>query len=736
MINVIKPFPFYKQPDSKDCGPACLRMITKYYGHSYSFQTLRELCEINIEGVSLLGIKAAAEKLGFRTVATEIEFETFIEKAPLPCIVHWAHNHFVIVYKISKTKIYVADPANATVSYSKKEYLEYWGKSTKENKTYGIVLLLEPTSLFFENQSEKANDLGFSLILNYVSRYKKLLFQLIFSVLSIVVFQLIFPFLTKSIIDTGIAQSSTSYISLILAAQLALFTGRTSVDLIRSWIVLFIGSRINISLVSDFFWKVLRLPLSYFGSKVTGDLIQRVNDYKRIEQLFTTSAINILFSSLSLVTFSIFLAYYSTTILTVFLIFSLFYVMWVLVFLKKRQKIDYQKFETGAKNYDHIIQMLDGVQEIKLNNWEKIKISAWERIQSRLYEINIKSLSLEQSQQIGASFINELKNILIVFISAKLVIEKQITLGTMLAVQYVIGQLNGPLEQFVQFVRTYQDASLSINRLNEVFVQKEEEQTSNSVTDLVNTGEGIIINNLSFTYPGAGNQPILRNINIVIPRNKVTAIVGTSGSGKTTLIKLLLKFYELNSGSIKVEGTDLSLLKSSFWRNHCGAVMQDGFIFSDTIANNIASEENNIDTEKLIFSCKVANIYDFITSLPLGFNTVVGASGIGMSQGQKQRILIARAVYKNPSYIFLDEATNALDANNERRIVENLQSYFLERTVVVIAHRLSTVRNADQIIVLEKGEVIEVGSHSTLIDNKGTYFQLVKNQLELSGEEY
>lgn len=735
MMSLLKQFPFYKQLDSKDCGPTCLRMVAKFYGRSFSIQTVRNLCKINIEGVSLLGIKEAAESLGFRTIATEVDFDTLIESAPLPCIAHLGNNHFVVVHKANKKNVYVADPANALICYSKQEFLDQWSKKRDNDKAFGIVLLIEPTSIFFESDNEINNNIGFRMILSYISRHKKLLLQLAFSILSIIIFQLIFPFLTKSIIDVGIAQNDASYIVIILIAQLSLFIGRTSVDLIRSWIILFIGSRINISLVSDFFWKVLRLPLSYFDSKVTGDLIQRVNDYKRIEQLFTTSATTILFSILSLLTFSIFLAYYSALILAIFFFFSSIYVIWVLFFLNKRQKIDYQKFEVGSKNFDHIIQMLNGVQEIKLNNWEKHKIASWEKIQSMLYKINIKSLSIEQFQQIGASFINELKNILIIFVSAKLVIEKNLSLGTMLAVQYVIGQLNGPLEQFVQFVRTYQDASLSVDRLNEVFIQEEEENIASTDVYLVSDNEGITIQNLSFTYPGAGNQPTLRNINVEIPKNKITAIVGTSGSGKTTLIKLLLKFYKANSGFIKVDGIDVSSIKSSLWRLHCGAVMQDGYIFSDTIANNIVSDENDIDKEKLILACTVANIYEYINALPLGFDTIIGANGIGLSQGQKQRILIARAVYKNPDYIFLDEATNALDANNERKIVENLQSFFLDRTVVIIAHRLSTVRNADQIIVLEKGEIIEVGNHSSLVDSRGTYFQLVKNQLELTGEE-
>lgn len=732
MRNLFNTFPFFRQPDTKDCGPTCLRMIAKFYGKNYNIQSIRELCEINKEGVSMFGLKNASQQLGFQTIAAEIDFETLITRAPLPCIAHWKQNHFVVIIKADDKKVVVADPANAVVKHSKEEFMSFWSKSEQESKGTGFVLLFEPTEAFKAKEGDSLESIELKFIKTYVLKYKALLAQLLISILSIVIFQIAFPFLTKSIIDVGIAQKSTSYIFVVLLAQLGLFIGRTTVDILRSWIVLFIGARVNISLISDFFWKVLKLPLKYFDSKATGDLLQRVNDYKRVEQFVTSSAISILFSFLSVITFSFFLAYYSLNILLVFIAFSVAYVFWVLFFLDKRKKIDYQRFEMNAKNSDNIIQMIDGVYEIKLNNWERIKVSTWEIIQAQLYSLNIKSLSIEQVQQIGASFINELKNIFIVFLSAKLVIDGKITLGTMLAVQYVIGQLNSPLEQFVQFAKIYQDASLSLARLNEVFSQDEEEKQHVTYKPLPQVHDDIYIDNVTFAYPGAGNKPVLHDIDIVIPHNKTTAIVGTSGSGKTTLIKLLLKFYSPHKGDIKIGNESLSSFKSSEWREKCGAVMQEGFIFSDTIVNNIAGEENNIDKLKLINSCKIANIYEFIESLPLGFNTRIGINGMGISQGQKQRILIARAVYKDPEFIFLDEATNSLDSTNEREIIENLQHYLTNKTVVVIAHRLSTVRNADQILVLDRGRIVEVGNHDTLISFKGVYHTLIKNQLELA----
>lgn len=711
-----------------DCGPTCLRMIAKYYGPSLSLQNLREKCSINNRGVSLLGISEAAEEINFRTMAVQINFEQLKKEVVFPAILHWNQNHFVVVYKVTKKKVFLADPGHGLITYSVDEFLKRWMSSDK-NK--GIALLLEPMPEFYTQDEEKIDKLKFGYLLSYIKPYKKLLIQLLIGLVIGSFLQLIAPLLTQAIVDKGINNLDLNFIQLILGAQLILFISRTSVEFIRSWILLHISTRINISLISDFLFKLMKLPIGFFDVKLVGDLLQRINDHSRIETFLTSTSLNILFSMTNLLIFGVVLAYYNIIIFLIFIVGSMLYFIWVYQFMKKRKTLDYKRFSGLSENQSKLIQLIQGMQEIKLNNCEQEKRWGWERVQANLFKINIKSLALDQSQQSGAKFISEFKNILITFFAAKSVITGDMTLGMMLAVQYIIGQLNAPIEQMIMFFHNYQDAKISIERLGEIHEMNDEETISAVLIENLPVDKSISISNLDFSYVGAGSELVLKNINLKIPQNKVTAIVGASGSGKTTLIKLLLGFYKPNKGEITVGGVKLENFKKKLWRESIGVVMQDGYIFSDNIENNVAVNNEKLSREKIFESVKIANIQEYIESLPLAYNTKIGAEGKGLSQGQKQRLLIARAVYKNPHYLFFDEATNALDAENERKIVENLNTYFEGKTVIVVAHRLSTVKNADNIIVLDRGEIMEQGTHDELTKKKGKYYNLVKNQLEL-----
>ncbi|PCH69504.1 MAG: ABC transporter ATP-binding protein [Bacteroidetes bacterium] len=728
---MLKSFPTYIQHDAMDCGPTCLRIVAKHYGKEFTLQSLRDKSFITREGVSLLGISEAAEKVGFRTLRVSISYEKLEKEAHLPCIVYWEQKHFIVVYKIKKDKVYVSDPAHGLVTYSRKEFLKGWIANKEEGEEKGIALLIEPTPSFFQQDDEKIALKGFQLLFSYLFSYKKLLTQLILGMLLGSLLQLIFPFLTQSVVDFGINYRDVNFIYLILIAQLMLFFSRVTVDFIRSWILLFMSTRINISLISDFLIKLMKLPIAFFDTKMLGDLLQRINDHHRIEMFLTATTLNILFASFNLVIFGFVLAFYDVTILVIFLAGSVLYTLWLLFFLSRRRVLDYKRFNQMKENQNNLIQLITGMQEIKLHNSERLKRWQWERIQAKVFKISMDGLRLEQLQQAGAVFINELKNIIITFLAAKAVIDGDMTLGMMLAVQYILGQLNAPLEQMIGFLHTAQDAKISLERISEIHEAEEEEVDEDQKIFELPKDTSININNLSFQYEGPHSELVLKDINLIIPEGKITAIVGTSGSGKTTLIKMLLKFYEPKHGEIKVGNYNLVNISQHMWRDRCGAVMQNGFIFSDAIANNIAVGDEVVNKEKLFKAVDIANIREFIETLPLGYNTKLGIDGHGLSEGQKQRILIARAVYKDPKLLFFDEATNALDANNEKAIMENLNEFFIGRTVVVVAHRLSTVKNADQIIVLEKGDLVEKGTHAELVKSKGYYFNLVKNQLEL-----
>lgn len=728
----MKTLPHYTQHDAMDCGPTCLRMVAAFYGKHYSLEGLREKSFITREGVSMLGISEAAEKIGFRSICVQVGYEK-LQEAPLPCIIHWNQQHFVVVYKLNDRYVWVADPGAGKLKYTKEEFCNCWLSSRKNEEDTGVALLLEPTPEFYttEDEGDEVNRKGFSFLYSYLRPYRGLVGQLLLGLLLGSMIQLMLPFLTQSVVDFGINNQNLGFIYLVLIAQLMLSFSSSAVDFIRGWILLHLGTRINIALISDFLIKLMKIPINYFDSKMTGDILQRINDHKRIQDFLTGSSLSVIFSVFNIIIFGIVLLVYSGMIFLIFMGGSALYVAYVWLFMKKRAELDHKRFAQQSANQSTVVQLVNGMQEIKLSACEQQKRWEWERIQAKLFKVNIKSLALRQYQDSGAVLINQSKNLLITALVASLVVKGEMTLGMMLSVQYIIGQLNSPVNELIAFARDMQDARLSMDRLSEVRDKPDEEDPTRELLREIPEGKEIRLQNLNFKYDPLSEYPTLDDINLVIPPGKQTAIVGMSGSGKTTLVKLLLGFYPPASGDIFIGDTPLGSYSIREWRKRCGVVMQDGFIFSDSIAGNIAPEVEHIDKKRLRHAAEVANIHDFIEELPLAYNTKIGQEGHGLSQGQKQRILIARAVYKDPEFIFFDEATNALDANNERTIMNNLQTFFKGRTSVVVAHRLSTVRNAEQIIVIEQGRIAETGTHEALIALEGRYYKLVKNQLEL-----
>lgn len=728
-------FPFYKQPDAKDCGPTCLRIISKHYGKSLSLQMLRDLSETTREGSSLMGLSRAAEAIGFKTLAVKIDFNTLFEDVPMPCVVFWRKQHFVVVYKVEKSggdfKIYISDPSYGLITYGKEEFLEAWiGKGANDTTEEGIVLVLETTPRF--DEVEENTDKKFSIykyLKHYLSKYRKYIVQLAIGLIGGSLLALVLPFLTQSIVDIGIQNQDLNFIYLVLFAQIMLYLGQMSIEMIRAWILLHLSSRINISIVSDFFIKLMRLPIKFFDTRVTADIMQRIGDHSRIEQLLTNSSLQTLFSLINFIIFGMVLLIYNYKLFLVFFFGAIAYVLWITFFLKKRRELDYKQFSQLSEEQGQVMELINGMQEIKMNNAENYKRWQWEGTQIKVFRIKIKALKLEQVQTIGGNIISQLKDVLISFIAASLVVEGKLTLVMMLSVQYIIGQLNTPLIQLVSFIRQFQDAKIALERLNEIHEKDDEEQLDQAkLTDLP---EGDIqLNNVSFRYTGSETS-VFEGLNLTIPFEKTTAIVGASGSGKTTLMKILAKFYDADQGTVKIGPTELKNISVHTWRANCGIVMQDGYIFNESIAHNIALGDDSVDKMKLGQAVEVANIKEFIESLPLSYNTKIGYEGLGLSGGQTQRMLIARAVYKEPSFVFFDEATSALDANTEKIITDNLNHFLKGKTAVIIAHRLSTVKNADKIVVLDRGRIVEEGSHAELVARKGEYYRLVKNQLEL-----
>lgn len=725
-------FKFYRQRDSMSCGVACLQMICKHYGRNIDQDKLSNLCVPTSEGVSLLSLIDTAAQLGLDAISIRIPISQFKDFF-LPCILHWNQNHFVVLYKVkNQNKFYIADPGKGLICYSLQDFKKHWISSVSSGEEKGIVMVIEPTEKFSKRSmvEESNKKCSFNFLFGYVLRYRKYFIQIIWGLLLGCLLQLIMPFLTQAIVDIGIKYNDIGFIWLVLLGELMIVIGRTATDFIRRWLLLHISMRINISLVSDFFIKLLKLPMSFFDTKLMGDLLQRIGDHSRVQNFLTGQVLNVVFTFLSFIIFGIVLFIYDKIIFGIFVVGSFTYGLWISSFLRRRKVLDYEVFEKQAINQNKTYQFITSMQEIKLQDCEQRRRWEWEDTQADLFKVQMKSLKLQQTQEAGSIFINEVKNILITIFAATAVINGQITLGAMLAIQYIVGQLNSPVEQFMSFIYSLQDVKISLERINEIHEGKNEESKENQ-TKAFDKEKSINIENIDFKYDPHALKKTLEGVTFDIPEGKVTAIVGASGSGKTTLIKLMLGYYRVVSGSISIAGRNINEYNLKWWRRHCGVVLQDGVIFSESIARNIAVDDGEIDVKRLEQAAKIANIHDYVMGLPLKYNTIIGRDGVGLSQGQKQRILIARAVYKNPDFIFLDEATNALDAKNERAIVENLDEFYKGRTVVVVAHRLSTVKNADQIIVVDGGKIAEKGNHTSLIGKKGAYYNLVKNQLEL-----
>lgn len=735
-----KYFPHYKQNNSSDCGPTSLRMIARHYGLDYSTEMLRKHCHITRHGVNLLGISEAAEYIGFETAGVKVTFEQLAEEGVFPCILHWNQNHFVVCYGIEKCKhggfkIHISDPASQRLTYTKEEFERCWiGPKTHENSN-GVALMLEPGDDFgkVEDEYRKCNRSMLSFA-KYFTPYRSMIGQLLLAMLVGSVIQMILPFLSQAMVDQGINGRNLNIITLILFAQLGFFVATLSIDYIRSWIMLHMNSRIDIQLIADFLIKLTAMPLQFFDSRMTGDILQRIGDHARIKNFLLSNSMRIVFSIINFVVFLAILAYYNALVLAIFVVGNTLYVIWISFFMRYRRELDIKRFNQSAMEQSKMIQLVQGMQDIKLNNCERQKRWEWERIQVRLFQIGLKGLRIGQIQQSGSVFFTQTTHILIYYIAAKSVVEGSMTLGMMMSLTYIIGQVSAPITEFIGFAQSFQDAKISLERLNEIHSQDDEETNIDKKLSTLPQIHDIEIKDLSFSYTGSDRELALKNISLSIPAHKVTAIVGESGCGKTTLIKLLQGFYEPTHGSIKVGGIMLSDINPHTWRAATGSVMQDSFIFSDTIANNIAVNSDETDEEQMRDAAQMARIDDFVESLPLGYDTIIGMEGKGVSQGQRQRILIARAIYKTPKYIFLDEATNSLDATNEAKIMDNLRQFYEGRTVVVSAHRLSTVRDADQIIVMSRGEIVEQGNHDSLLKRRGHYYELVKHQINILEE--
>jgi ATP-binding cassette, subfamily B, bacterial len=725
-----KKFPFYKQLDYRDCGATCLRMVAKYYGKTFSREFLREQTGISKIGVSMAGIADAAENIEMRTLGMRISLESLVSEAPTPFIIPWRQKHFVVVYKTTKNKIYVADPAQGLLEYNHQTFQEAW-TSTQDGT--GFVLLLEPNTAFHTQNIKEEKKTGFSFLWRYLLPFKNLLGQLTIGLFIGIVIQFLSPYLVQSVVDIGINTRNYSFITLILVAQLMLFLSSTLVSIFREWLLLHITGRFNIKIISDFLYKMLRLPVNYFETRNTGEHLQRIEDHQRVQNFISSGSFNMVYSIIIFFVFLFVLGYYNLTVFLVFLLGAIGYVGWTIFFLKKRAELDFKRFDELSQNQTSLVQIINGVREIKVNNSQRKNRWKWEQIQISLFKTSMSSLKLAQYQSIGSNFINEVKNIFITFIAANAVINGDITLGMMLSIQYIVGQLNMPLNNFIGFIQLWQDAKISLERIGQVHNKDNEDEIKEQKEKDLPKCKDIIIKDLNFQYGSKSSPLVLKNLNLVIPEGKTTAIVGASGSGKTTLIKLLLKFYKPTSGAINIGNIDLNTINNDFWRMNCGAVLQETFIFNDTIAGNISESEQEeiLDKEKLLNASYISNLDEFVEKLPNKFNTELGTSGIRLSGGQEQRLMIARAVYKDPFFMFFDEATSSLDANNEKSIMDKLNSFIKNRTSIIVAHRLSTVKNADNIIVLENGTLAEQGTHEELTKLRGKYYELVKNQLEL-----
>jgi ATP-binding cassette subfamily B protein len=723
-------FPFYPQLEAMDCGSTCLRMVARFYGRFFSLEYLREISNTGKDGVSLLDLSEAAEIIGLKTLAVEADIIQLQDVIPKPCIINWGNNHFVVVYNQDSSKVWIADPAQGKYKLNNDEFLHKWIGEDADIENSGIVLICQSTPDFYTFNGKDPQKGSWQYVFNYFKQYKALIFQIIIGLFLGSTLQLLFPFFIKSIVDIGINNNDLSFIALVLIAQLILFISQISVEFIRNWNILHVGSRVNISLLSDFLIKLTKLPFRFFDTKLHGDLIQRFNDHERVQKFLSSTSLISIFSILNLLAFGVVLLFWNKAIFTIFIIGSLLNIFWVLGFMKWRKTLDIKRFEYNSDNQNSINEMITGMQDIKLFNAEKLKRWSWEKVQAKLFNTESENLKLEQVQRAGALFFNETKNLLIIYLVAQGVLNTTLTLGMLVAIQYIIGQLNMQINQLTEFLKSMQDAKISLERIGEIHLKDNETDIEENNNIFPAEGD-IVLENVNFSYAGINATPNIKNINLGIPNGKITAILGPSGSGKTTLLKILLNLYKPTEGKIKLGELNLLSINPRLWRSKLGVVMQDGHLFSDSIAKNIALGEEIIDKRKLQQSISIANLQSYIDYLPLGYNTKIGPEGQGLSQGQKQRILIARAVYKEPDFLFFDEATSALDTFNEMLIMENIKAAFKNKTIIIVSHRLSTVLKADQIIVMEDGEMIEVGSHEELTFVRGAYYQLVKNTMEL-----
>lgn len=728
-------FPSERQMDMMDCGPSSLKIIAKFYGKYYSLQHLRDLCGITREGVSMAGIGYAAEKIGLRSLAAKCSVDDILYKIPLPAIIHWDNSHFVVVYKTTSkrdnSRFYISDPAKGLVDYTIEEFRKRW-LINNETEEKGFVLLLEPVSDFRQRETDDKIERKktFENFLAYFKPYRKNFINLFIVMLLVTVMQAALPFISKAVIDVGIQTQDLDFINIVLIANIAIIVSITLSNAVRDWILQHVTARVNIALISDYLIKLMKLPVTFFENKMTGDILQRANDHERIRSFIMNNSINLIFSCITFLVFAIILLIYNDSIFYIFLGGSILYVLWVLAFFSIRKKLDWEFFELTAKNQSYWVETIGSIQDIKINNYERAKRWKWENIQARLYKVNLRVLGINNTQNLGAQFIDSLKNLLITFFCARAVIAGEITFGVMISTQFIIGMLNAPVTQFIQFIIGFQIAQISFLRLNEIHQLPDEDEDVGQNSIDMPKNKSLILNNVLFQYAPT-TTPVLKGIRLLIPEGKVTAIVGDSGSGKSTLLKLILRIYKPTYGEILIGNMNINNISLKQWREKCGAVMQDGKIFNDTILNNIVLDDENVNLENLKKAVEVANIANEIEQLPLGYQTKMGEQGRGLSGGQKQRVLIARALYKNPDYLFFDEATNALDTINEQKIVSALDDIFKGKTVIVVAHRLSTIRKADQIVVMKNGTIVEIGNHNTLLERKGQYYELVKTQADL-----
>lgn len=720
------------QTDSMDCGAACLCMIARHYGKNYSLEFFRKNAFIGKEGISMLGLSMAAEKAGMHSLCAKISIEQLANEIILPCILHWDNKHYVICHKVSGKKnltFHICDPAFGCMKVCQKELYRHWISGKFEGEEVGVAMQIEP-GINFHNKGIKKAPHKFSMkyFLKYIMPHKWSILQLLLGALVLISLGYISPFISQAIVDIGILKKDLAFIILMVIAQIIINTSKTIIIFFQSWISLRMNTIINVNLVSNYLNKLSQMPMSFFESKTMGDILQRIGDHDRIKSFLMNDTINVIFSITTFIAFVVVLGIYNIHILSIFLLGNAVYVTWVLSFMKYRKELDNKAFHESALLQNNMVQFIQGMQEIKLNCIEREKCWEWEHLQARLYKISRKAMLLGQIQSAGSLIFSSTTGVVLSYITAQKVVTGEMTLGMMTSLSFILGQVAAPIGSFIGFAQRYQDAKISLERLADIHSQDDEHKEYEEKKSILPKDKNIILNKVSFSYSGNINNLVLKNISIQIPQNKITAIVGKSGCGKTTLIKLLQGLYKPLSGEIMIGDTVLENINKYVWRNHIGAVMQDGYIFSDSISKNITLH-NEVDIQKLESVLKAVNLNDFIQSLPHGYDTKIGNDGMQLSQGQRQRILLARILYRKPQVVFLDEATNALDTQNEFYIMNNIRELLYNHTIIIVAHRLSTIKKADNIIVIDNGEVIEQGTHERLLEQKGTYFQLINTQL-------